>query len=68
MRIWMHGVADDYSHGVFTATLEDGTCVGIRDKDKEIVIESQDTTHTAVIQCTFAEIERVYNWCKGTAL
>ena len=42
----------------------DGLAVGINDPTREVIIEVQDTTHTVHIHATFAELERVYQFCK----
>ena len=63
MRVWMKGTSDDMVP--FVATVAQGTCVGIRDAVKEVVIECQDLTHTVLIQCSFAELERVLAFCKA---
>lgn len=55
---------DDKTMRPYTFEME-GRAVGINDPTREVIIEVQDLTHTVHIHATFAELERVYQFCKG---
>lgn len=61
MRIWIKGT--DSNMRPYEDVIEEGSCIGIRDLNKQVVIECQDLTHTVVIQGTFEEFERAIRWC-----
>ena len=62
MRVWSRGT-DDENMRPYEFSCE-GPAVGINDKALEVVIELQDLTKTVMVYMTFAEAERVYNFCK----
>lgn len=54
---------DDVTMTPYSFEME-GPAVGINDPEQEVIIEVQDLTHTVHIHATFAELKRVYEFCK----
>ncbi len=63
MKIVANGSDDEMRPFSFRMD-DDVHAIGIRDDNLEVVIEVQDLTRTVYLYATFAEIERIYNFCK----